>query len=132
MASKSLFLLGVVLASLLLVAQDVSAARELAEANEAKGKNMKQEVAYGPQDEKLAHHADGYGHGGGYGGGYGSGYGGGNGGGYGGGYGGYGGYNKGYGGAGVGGYGKGFGGGYGGGGYPGGGYYGGGGGGGWH
>uniref|UniRef100_A0A0E0LB04 Glycine rich protein n=1 Tax=Oryza punctata TaxID=4537 RepID=A0A0E0LB04_ORYPU len=113
MASKSLLLLGVVIASLLLVSQEVAAARELTEANEDKGNNMKPEVAHGPEDAKLAHHADGYGQGGSYGNGYGSGYGGRNGGGYGGGYGGYGG-------------------GYGGGGYPGGGYYGGGGGGGWH
>ncbi|CAN6201688.1 unnamed protein product [Urochloa humidicola] len=86
MAFKWLLLLGIVLASLLLVTQDVVAAatdRLNDKANESDGKKTKPTGRDGTNEEKMEH---GHGYYGGGGGGYGGGYGGG---GYGGGYGGY-------------------------------------------
>ncbi|KAI4975354.1 hypothetical protein ZWY2020_048961 [Hordeum vulgare] len=69
MAVKSLVLLGVVLASLLLLSEDVADARELTDAKESEEKNVKPTRGPGlTKDEKWGggnKHDGGYGNGGG-------------------------------------------------------------------
>ncbi|KAB8102275.1 hypothetical protein EE612_033689 [Oryza sativa] len=73
MALKNLLLL-VFLTALLFFFLDVAHARELSEASESEGKNVKPSGMPGVEDQKWGggyHHGGGYGYGGGYGGGYG-------------------------------------------------------------
>ncbi|KAF0918642.1 hypothetical protein E2562_025576 [Oryza meyeriana var. granulata] len=74
MALKNFLLLGIFLAALLIFFQDVAHARELTEANESEGKNIKPTGGPRVNDQKWGggyYHDGGYGYGGGYGRGYG-------------------------------------------------------------